>query len=296
MLLKEDYKKKFRRCILEYTSLDNGLYEVGDEDPNAAPAGVPGGNMGGDPGMGSPDAGMGGDPNMGGDPGMGGDPNIGGDPNMGGDPGMGGAAPGGDGQGPEGFQPQNVDPNAGLDGMGSDPNAENGGENPGPEPGPDAAPQGPDDEMPEEGGEEEEVIDVDELTDTQEETEKKVEALSKKFEKVMNSLDSIEKRISDIDAHTNQYLGSLKTEFEKRNPTPMQRMTMRSAKSAPYGMTPNEYMNNYAPDNYSSESDNNGADDPQYKITKDDIDNFTDYSSIAKEFDGKMGLHDILGY
>ena len=76
----------------------------------------------------------------------------------------------------------------------------------------------------------------------------------------------------------------------------MQRMSMRSTKSAPYGMTPNEYMNNYAPDNYSDESDNNGADDPQYKITKSDIDNFRDYNSIAKEFGGNMGLHDILGY
>ena len=61
-------------------------------------------------------------------------------------------------------------------------------------------------------------------------------------------------------------------------------------------MTPNEYMNNYAPENYSDADDNNGADDPQYKITKGDIDDFTDYSSIANEFNGKMGLKDILGY
>lgn len=145
-------------------------------------------------------------------------------------------------------------------------------------------------------GGDDEVIDVDDLTDSQEETEKKVDALTGKFERLMASLDGIEKRISDIDTHTNEYLGRLESEFDKRNPTPMQRMSMRSTKSAPYGMTPNEYMNNYAPENYSDADDNNGADDPQYKITKGDIDDFTDYSSIANEFNGKMGLKDILGY
>ena len=113
----------------------------------------------------------------------------------------------------------------------------------------------------------------------------------------MASIDGIEKRISDIDTHTNQYLGALKGEMEKRNPTPMQRLTMRSTKSAPYGMTPNEYMNNYAPDNYSDESDNNGADDPQYQITKDDIDKFTDYQSIANDIrNNKLDLKDIFDY
>lgn len=290
---KSDYLKKFKRCILEYVDVSSGIEEDDTQDQGGAP-------MGGDPGMGGAPAGgpMGGDPGMGGDPSMGGAP--GGDP-MGGDPGMGGA-PGGDPMGgdpnamggdpnaagapadgggtpPEGFAPQGVDQNAGIDGMGSTP-ADGMGQ----------APQG---DMQQSN---DEVIDVDDLTDSQEDTEKKVDALSSKFEKVLNSIDSIEKRISDIDAHTNQYLGTLKSEFEKRNPTPMQRLTMRSTKSAPYAMSPNEYMNNYAPDNYSAADDNNGADDPQYKITKGDIDSFTDYNSIANEFNGKNNLRDILDF
>ena len=179
-----------------------------------------------------------------------------------------------------------------MDGMGGDPDA-NGD--------PNAMGGGMEDGMGQEGGEDvpgegDDVINVDDLTDSQEETEKKVDSLSGKFEKVLASLDNLEKRISDIDSHTNEYLGKIESEFEKRNPTPLQRMSMRSTKSAPYGMTPNEYMNNYAPDNYSADDDNNGADDPQYKITKGDIDGFTDYNSVAKDFGGGMGLHDILGY
>ena len=218
------------------------------------------------------DPGMGGDPNaMGADPGMGGDPNaMGMDPGMGGDP----NAMGGGQQPPQGFQPQGVDQNGGMDGMGGDMSQGEGQ-------------VGPDDD----------VIEIDDLTDAQEDTEKKVDSLSSKFEKLMSSLDGIEKRINDIDAHTNQYIGVLKGEMDKRNPTPMQRLTMRSTKSSPYSMTPNEYMNNYAPDNYSDADDNNGADDPQYKITKGDIDDFVDYSAIAKEIaNNKVGLKDIFGY
>lgn len=280
---KKEYIKKFKRCILEYTS-PAGAFDVSEEGEDDM-------MQGGDPSMGGGDPSMGSDPGMGGD--MGGDPNaMGGDPNaMGGDP----NAAGGEATPPEGFQPQGVEQGAPMDGMGGDPNAQGGME---PTMGGDPNAMG-DPSMggdPNAMGGDDEVIDVDDLTDSQEETEKKVDALSGKFERLMSSLDNLEKRISDIDTHTNEYLGKLESEFEKRNPTPLQRMSMRSTKSAPYGMTPNEYMNNYAPENYSDADDNNGADDPQYKITKGDIDRFTDYNSIAKEFDGKLGLHDILGY
>ena len=205
------------------------------------------------------------------------------DPNaMGADP-MAGADPNGGAQPPQGFGPQGVDQNAAMDGMGGDPNAMSADPNA-------AGGEG----VP---GPEDDVVEIDDLTDAQEDTEHKVDALTSKFERLMSSIDSIEQRINDIDAHTNQYLGSLKGEMEKRNPTPMQRLTMRSTKSSPYSMTPNEYMNNYAPENYSDDSDNNGADDPQYKITKGDIDDFVDYNSIAKDIaNNKVGLKDIFGY
>ncbi len=139
-LIVEEAMKRFQQ-ITEYILAQEGnILEAGEEgadDPNA---------MGGDP--------MGGDPMGGGDPNaMGGDPNaMGGDP-MGGDP----NAMGGGAGTPEGFDPQGGmdmnggDPNAmGGDPMGGDPNAMG------------AEPMQPEDE----------VIDVDELTDSQEETEK----------------------------------------------------------------------------------------------------------------------------
>jgi hypothetical protein len=194
---------------------------------------------------------------------------------MGGDPSMGG------GQGPQGFNPEGGDPNAGLDGMGGEMPAEDPSANNDPN-----AMQ-PDDE----------VIDVDDLIKSQEAAEKKIDKMNDKFERLMGAVEALIAQNKQAEEREMRAKSEFKSELEKRMPTPQQRMTMRSTKSAPYSMTPNEYMNNYAPENYSPEDDNNGADDMQYKITKGDIDNFTDYNSIIKDLDVEhQGLKDILGY
>jgi hypothetical protein len=271
-----EYKAKFRRCILEYTNAAGAfdISEEGDENDTlngADPMG--GGDMGADPMSGGAD--MGADP-MGDGADMGADP-MGDGADMGADP-MGGAdmnaAPNADGaQGPEGFNPEGGDPNAGLEGMGSDINGEN---------------------MQQSG---DEVIDVDDLTKSQEAAEEKIDKMNDKFEKLMTAVNMLIKQNSEREAKEREAQMQMKAELEKRIPTPQQRMSMRSTKSSPYSMTPNEYMNNYAPENYSDADDNNGADDMQYQITKDDIDRFTDYNSIMKDLDVEhQGLKDILGF
>ena len=212
---------------------------------------------------------MGGDPAMGGDSAMGGDPSMNSDPAMGGDPSMGG------GQSPEGFNPQGGDPNAGMEGMGGD-TGMTGGET-----------MQSDDE----------VIDVDDLTKSQEQAEKKIDKMNDKFEKLMGAVETLIAQNKEMERREAEAKAEFQAELDKRIPTPQQRMTMRSTKSSPYSMSPNEYMNNYAPENYSDADDNNGADDAQYQITKDDIDRFTDYNSIAKDLDIEhQGLRDILGF
>ena len=278
------FLEKYKRLVLEYTNASGAfdISEDGEEDMGGGPA------VGGDPAMGGGDPVMSGDPAMdGGDPAMGGGPAMGGDPAMGGgDPAMGGGDPamggdptmGGDpngGQGAEGFNPEGGDPNGGLDGMGG--------------------------QDPMMGGDtmqsDDEVIDVDDLTKSQENAEKKIDKMNAKFEKLMGAVEVLIKQNNERDRQEAENAAKMKAELEKRIPTPQQRMTMRSTKSAPYSMTPNEYMNNYAPENYSDEDDNSGADDMQYQITKGDIDSFTDYNSIAKDLDIEhQGLRDILGF
>ena len=215
---------------------------------------------------------MGNDPSMGG-----GDPSMGGgDPSMGGgDPSMGG------GQSPEGFNPQGGDPNAGMEGMGGDTGM---GGDPGMADG-------------ETMQSDDEVIDVDDLTKSQEQAEKKIDKMNDKFEKLMGAVETLIAQNKEMERREAEAKAEFQAELDKRIPTPQQRMTMRSTKSSPYSMSPNEYMNNYAPENYSDADDNNGADDAQYQITKDDIDRFTDYNSIAKDLDIEhQGLRDILGF
>ncbi len=269
-----EVKKRFKRCILEYTNAAGSfdLSEDGEDDASAMGGAAPadgGGNapMGGAPmnGNGDMDGGM---------------PTDGGDPNA-----MGGTAPA---QAPNGFAPQGVDPNAGMDGMG-------GG----------AAADG---SMPMDGGDPnamgatteepgDEVIDVDELVKAQDEAQHKIDSMSSKFDKLMGAIDVLIQQNKDREAQEAAAREKFESEMEKRNPTPLQRMTMRSTKSRPYTMTPSEYANNYMPDNYSPEDDNNGADDPQYQITKSDIDNISDYNAIAKELDVEhQGLQDLLDF
>lgn len=272
-----EFLKKYKRCLYEYVNAA-GSYDVSEEGEEEM--GNDSAMGGGDPSMGSGDTSMGGgDPAMnGGDPSMGGgDPSMsGGDPSIGGgDPAMGG------GQSPEGFNPQGGDPNAGMEGMGGDTGM--GGD-------PGIA-----------GGEtmqsDDEVIDVDDLTKSQEQAEKKIDKMNDKFEKLMGAVETLIAQNKEMERREAEAKAEFQAELDKRIPTPKQRMTMRSTKSSPYSMSPNEYMNNYAPENYSDADDNNGADDAQYQITKDDIDRFTDYNSIARDLDIEhQGLRDILGF
>ena len=256
--------------ILEYISLDTSVTEQGDEqdpqqgmDPNAA-GGDPGMDMmGGDPGM---DQGMaGGGMDMGGNPGM--DPNAGGA-----DPGMdqgGQAAP------PQGFSPQGGDPTMG----GADMSMTGG-----PQDGAQGGLQ-PDDE----------VVDIDDLTDSQEDTERKIDILSDKFSKLLDKISAFEDKVDGNDRN----IESLKAEIEKRNPTPVEKMTLRSKNAYPFNVTPEEYWDDKeATSNYSTEDDNNGADDEVYKITKSDIDDISNWPEISKGLNNRngYGLLDILDF
>lgn len=268
-----EYLKKFNRCLYEYTNAAGAfdLDEAGeDNNDTVAPVENP------DMGMDGQDASA-----MPSDPAMGGN-EQGMTDNMGAD---GGAVPP-DGenpqsQPPEGFSPQGGNPNGGMDGMGGQPTE---GED---------IDTGADDE----DNEDEEVIDVDDLTKAQEKAEEKIDKMNARFDILMKGIETLIKQNKERDERAAEREKAVEAEIEKRIPTPMQRLSMRSTKSSPYSMTPNEYMSNYAPENYSDADDNNGADDPQYKITKSDIDNFTDYNSIARDLDIEhQGLKDILGY
>ena len=232
------------------------------------------------------------DPNAGGAPGgdqMGGAPV--GDPNGGMPPGpdamgggqdqMGGGMPGGDMAGGPGGAP---DPNASGGAPGEDPM---GGMPPGGDPmgmpGPDDM-GGLDEEEPEE---EEDVIDVDDLTKAQEKTNDKVNSVGKDLGKVDSRIEKLLGAIENLQGmfdKNNQEIADLKAEFEKRNPTQTEKLNLRSLDSYPFKVRPTDYWaDKEANSNYSAYADNQEPTSNEYVITNNDVDDFNE-REIADSF------------
>ncbi len=248
-LLKE--AKRFN-YIMEYvTGGDNSIEEVdGNGDGLDDATGIADPMTGAAPGA---------DPMAGAAPGA--DPMTGGAP--GADP-TAGAAPGADpnaAQGVPGFDPQgeDTDPQATAQESFDEATPDNEGSG-------------------EPGDENEEVIDVDELVDGQKRNEEAIDKLTDKFERFLEKFSEFQGELKS----NAEFMENLQSEFEKRNPTAVEKLTMRSLQSKPFQETPEEYMENDAPENYSPEDDKNGVGEPRYTITRDDVRNATDYASIAK--------------
>lgn len=188
-----------------------------------------------------------------------GDPNTMGGDMQGGAP-MDGGMPQdqmGGGQTPQGFNPQD-------NGMQGDPMA--GGEE---------APMGdtmqPDDE----------VVDITELTDAQEDMSDDIKNVGNKFDKLLKTIGKLEAMLQSNDDKIN----SLTSEFEKRNPTNIEKLGNQVTKSYPYSVKPEEYWADKTENsNYSTEEDNNGKGNEVYSITNADV-NDNNWNAIAKSFD-----------
>lgn len=174
-----------------------------------------------------------------------------------------------------------------------------------PMPAPTPAPQPA---MPDMGGEEEiidmegddeEVIDVDELTDSQEETEHEVGEVNSKIDKLLSTIDTLSTIIQQNDSK----ILALKQEIEKRNPTPTEKLNLRSLDSYPFNVNPKDYWEGKAKTgNYEAYSDNDlptGKEDEEYVITQDEIDGDNNFKSISDSLDDEYANQDfkkIFGY
>ena len=256
--LYEAHKQFMRLC--EWSFVSRNVMEDDDEEQNA--------NMGGD--MNQQNQMQGGDMPMGDDPMMGGeqDPMQGGEgeqnPEMGGDMNQQDPMQGGD-------MPMGDDPMMGGEGIGDMPPMDDpmmGGED---------------------MGEDEEVIDVEELTDAQEKMNSKVNVVGRnlgdvddKIETLMQSLSKMEQMINNNNAE----IAAFKQEFEKRNPTQTEKLNLRSLDSYPFNVNPKEYWEEKGIDpnsNYSGEANNDKSTTQEFVITNSDVDQF-DNKTIEDSF------------
>ena len=140
-----------------------------------------------------------------------------------------------------------------------------------------------------------EVIDVDDLTSAQEETEYKIDGVDDKLIKISKV---ISKLIPAIEAN-NEKIEDLKAEFEKRNPTEEEKINLRSQSSYPYSVKPKDYWQNKEKDgNYNIMYNNDVSPDKEekeYILRKSDIANGSiDDRSVYKSFNTSMKMTDFL--
>lgn len=141
-----------------------------------------------------------------------------------------------------------------------------------------------------------EVIDVDDLTQSQEATEYKIDGvddrLSKIYDVVKNFNDKLETQEKSIMA--------LKDEFEKRNPTPEEKLNIRSQSSYPYSETPKGYWDKKAEEDphYNVMYDNDVSpkdEQDKFEVKKSDISGLN-MKNISDTLNIDQNLKDYIGF
>ena len=135
------------------------------------------------------------------------------------------------------------------------------------------------DEDESEGQDDSDTIDIDGLTRAQDKLNIKQNHvgrdLSKVDTKIKTLIDTIQNLQNKLDAN-NSEIESLKSEFEKRNPTQTEKLNLRSLDSYPFNVKPNEYWEKKARQGgYDAYSDNDEPTSKEYVITNNDVDNPT---------------------
>ena len=106
--------------------------------------------------------------------------------------------------------------------------------------------------------------------------------LSKVDTKIKDLIDTIQSLRDKLDAN-NSEIESLKSEFEKRNPTQTEKLNLRSLDSYPFNVKPSEYWAEKAKQGgYEAYGDNDEPTSKEYVITNDDVDNPS--SDVADTF------------
>ena len=123
--------------------------------------------------------------------------------------------------------------------------------------------------------ESDEVIDVDDLTQSQETTEYKLDGVDDKLNQLINIVSKFSQAIDDNE----EKMEELKREIEERNPSQQERLNIRSMSGSPYTVSPQDYWSSQNARNpqYNVIADNDVAPNEEeelYTITDDDIKNF----------------------
>lgn len=141
-----------------------------------------------------------------------------------------------------------------------------------------------------------EVIDVDDLTQSQEATEYKIDGVDDRLSKIY----AVVRKFSDQLEKNEESIMALKDEFEKRNPTEEEKLNIRSQSSYPYSETPKDYWDKKTQENphynvmYNNEV-SPSEEQNRFEITKNDISGLN-MKSISDTLNIDQNLNKYLGF
>ena len=120
-------------------------------------------------------------------------------------------------------------------------------------------------------------VDVTDIVDKTEETKASVDDMGQKMDDLLSKLGDLESQVTDMDGVINK-IDDLEKEIERRNPTPVERLEMRSMDSFPYSVKLTDYW---------KDKEGYDASEPEdeYTLTQSDIENF-DEKEIRASFEG----------
>ena len=129
------------------------------------------------------------------------------------------------------------------------------------------------------------VIDVDDLTQSQEASEIKIDGVDDKLTRILSVINKFGSALLAND----RKIDDLRQEFEKRNPSEQEMLNIRSQASYPYSETPKDYWDNKKAQNphYNVIYDNDVSTSDEQKrfdITRDDVRDIN-VNEIGKSFD-----------
>lgn len=119
-------------------------------------------------------------------------------------------------------------------------------------------------------------IDVTDIVDKTEATKTSVEGMSSKMDELLNKLSELESQVSGMDNVINK-IDDLEKEIEKRNPTPVERLEMRSMDSFPYSVKLTDFWKDK--EGYEATEEN----EEEFVLKQSDVDNYN-VKDIRKSF------------
>jgi hypothetical protein len=111
-------------------------------------------------------------------------------------------------------------------------------------------------------------VDVTDIIDKTEETKTSVDGVSTKMDDLMSKLSDLETQVSGMDNVITK-IDDLEKEIERRNPTPVERLEMRSMDSFPYSVKLTDFWKD-------KEGYDATEEEEEFTLTQSDVENFDD--------------------